>query len=81
MAIRIERRMKSKMKEKLLLGAYGAAEYLGVSYPTVRNMIRKNNIPFVATGKRKFFPVKALDRLLEGKPQTARRPGAEESDE
>ena len=36
MAIRIERRMKSKMKEKLFLGAYGAAEYLGVSYPTFR---------------------------------------------
>ncbi|MGI5831391.1 MAG: hypothetical protein ACOX6D_02500 [Thermoguttaceae bacterium] len=65
MAIRIERRIKKKTEEKRLLSAYAAAEYLGVSYPTFKQMVQKNNIPFISSEKRKFFTLPALDRFLE----------------
>ena len=67
MTIRIDthRNRARRLEGKKLLTGHEAAAYLGVSYPNFRNIAERHHLPFVQGGRRRFYSVIAIDRLLD----------------
>lgn len=48
----------------MLLDVYRASERLGVSTSTVRNLIRREELPIVRVGRRVLVEVAAIERFV-----------------
>ena len=55
--------------ERITLTMKETAEYLGVSYWLVNQLVRRNQIPCARVGGRVLFRVKVLDEYLSAKEE------------
>ena len=56
---------KEKAKNSMLLSIGAAAEKLGISYNTLRDMVIDRKIAFVKVGKRKFLRQQDIDEYID----------------
>ena len=57
--------------ERTTLTMKGTAEYLGVSYWLVNQLVRRKQIPCARVGGRVLFRVQALDEYLKEKEENS----------
>lgn len=53
------------MSERLALNAAEAAEMIGVSVPTLRQLTHRADFPVVRVGRRYLIPIAGLQRWLD----------------
>jgi len=57
--------MNMTYKKTTICGENRAAQYLGISVPTLRKWMREGRLPYVKLSPRKYyFQVKDLDKLM-----------------
>jgi len=52
-------------KQKRLISQKEAAEYLGISYWTVRDMVFRGDIPHIRIGRRILMDIKDLEEYIK----------------
>lgn len=56
---------------QVTMTANEAAQYIGISYWKLLDMVKKHEVPYIACGSRKLFRKEALDRWMEEQEKKA----------
>jgi excisionase family DNA binding protein len=62
-----------KKVERTTLTMRETAEYLGISYWLVNQLVRRKQIPFARVGGRVLFRVKSLEEYLKEKEESLKK--------